>query len=144
MNKFLLLVLPIFWSGFSMALAFLEAPIKFQAPGITLPLGLGIGKLVFHASHLVQVGFLVLLGLYSFMQEKMRWCMPIFLFIGVATCFLFQHLYCLPKLDLRADEIIAQNILQSHFSITHQLYVLCEIFKNICLWLCAYLAYKHA
>lgn len=144
MNKFLLLVLPIFWSGFSMALAFLEAPIKFQAPGITLPLGVGIGKLVFHASHVLQMIFLVLLSLLVLMQEKMRWRMLILLFIGVAICFLLQHLYCLPKLDLRADEIIAQNILQSHFSITHQLYVLCEVFKNIGLWLCAYLSYKQA
>jgi hypothetical protein len=142
MNKFLLLVLPIFWSGFSMALAFLEAPIKFQAPGITLPLGVGIGRLVFHASHVLQMIFLVLLSLLVLMQEKMRWRMLILLFIGVAICFLLQHLYCLPKLDLRADKIIAQNILQSHFSTTHQLYVVCEVFKNIGLWLCAYLAYR--
>jgi hypothetical protein len=34
-------------------LATLEAPPRFRAPGITLPLGLGIGRLVFRAH---QVG----------------------------------------------------------------------------------------
>ncbi|MFT4087805.1 MAG: hypothetical protein QM658_11780 [Gordonia sp. (in: high G+C Gram-positive bacteria)] len=37
------------WLGMVAAISFLEAPLKFQAPGITVPLGLGIGRLVFRA-----------------------------------------------------------------------------------------------
>ena len=38
-----------------LAISFLETPLKFRAPGITLPLGLGIGRLVFRALNTVEV-----------------------------------------------------------------------------------------
>ena len=37
------------WLGMVLAVSFLEAPLKFRAPGVTLPIGLGIGRLVFRA-----------------------------------------------------------------------------------------------
>ena len=37
------------WLGMILAISFLEAPLKFRAPGITVPLGVGIGRLVFRA-----------------------------------------------------------------------------------------------
>jgi hypothetical protein len=37
------------WMGMVLAISFLEAPLKFRAPGVTLPIGLGIGRLVFRA-----------------------------------------------------------------------------------------------
>ena len=42
------------WLGMVLAISFLEAPLKFQAPGITIPLGLGIGRLVFRALNSVE------------------------------------------------------------------------------------------
>lgn len=37
------------WFGMVTAISFLEAPLKFRAPGITTKLGLGIGRIVFAA-----------------------------------------------------------------------------------------------
>ena len=37
------------WLGMVLAISFLEAPLKFRAPGVTVPIGLGIGRLVFRA-----------------------------------------------------------------------------------------------
>lgn len=37
------------WLGMVIAISFIEAPLKFRAPGVTLPIGLGIGRLVFRA-----------------------------------------------------------------------------------------------
>ncbi|GAB3126549.1 hypothetical protein GCM10027289_02630 [Tsukamurella serpentis] len=37
------------WLGMILAISFVEAPLKFRAPGITVPLGVGIGRLVFRA-----------------------------------------------------------------------------------------------
>lgn len=52
---------PAIWLGVLIAISFLEAPLKFMAPGITLALGLGIGKLVFAAMNILEVVlFLVL------------------------------------------------------------------------------------
>jgi hypothetical protein len=33
------------WLGMVLAISFLEAPLKFRAPGVTIPIGLGIGRL---------------------------------------------------------------------------------------------------
>ena len=43
------------WLGMVLAISFLETPLKFRAPGITVPLGLGIGRLVFRALNTVEV-----------------------------------------------------------------------------------------
>ena len=37
------------WLGMVLAISFIEAPLKFRAPGVTLQIGLGIGRLVFRA-----------------------------------------------------------------------------------------------
>jgi hypothetical protein len=42
------------WLGMVLAISFLEAPLKFRAPGISVPLGLGIGRLVFRALNAVE------------------------------------------------------------------------------------------
>jgi hypothetical protein len=43
------------WLGMVLAISFLEAPLKFRAPGVTLPIGLGIGRLVFRALNVCEV-----------------------------------------------------------------------------------------
>jgi hypothetical protein len=54
------------WLGMVLAISFLEAPLKFRAPGVTLPIGLGIGRLVFRALNTVEVGFaLVVLAIVA-------------------------------------------------------------------------------
>jgi len=45
----IMVIVAFLWIGFVAAISFMEAWIKFQAPGITVPLGLGIGKIVFAA-----------------------------------------------------------------------------------------------
>ena len=37
------------WLGMVVAISFIEAPLKFRAPGVTLQIGLGIGRFVFRA-----------------------------------------------------------------------------------------------
>ena len=50
------------WLGMVLAISFLEAPLKFRAPGVTLPLGLGIGRIVFRALNLVEAVLAVAAG----------------------------------------------------------------------------------
>ena len=38
------------WLGMVLAISFLEAPLKFRAPGVTLALGLSIGRVVYGAA----------------------------------------------------------------------------------------------
>ncbi len=43
------------WLGMVLAISFVEAPLKFRAPGVTLQVGLGIGRLVFRALNALEV-----------------------------------------------------------------------------------------
>jgi hypothetical protein len=57
-----LLVAAVFlWLGMVLAISFLEAPLKFRAPGVTVPIGLGIGRLVFRALNGVEAVLAVVL-----------------------------------------------------------------------------------
>jgi hypothetical protein len=42
------------WLGMVAAISFIEAPLKFRAPGVSLQIGLGIGRLVFRALNTVE------------------------------------------------------------------------------------------
>lgn len=42
------------WLGMVLGISFLEAPLKFRAPGVTVALGVGIGRLVFRALNIVE------------------------------------------------------------------------------------------
>ena len=51
----LAIALAFVWLGLVVGISLIEAPLKFRAPGITVPLGLGIGRLVFRALNAVEV-----------------------------------------------------------------------------------------
>ena len=42
------------WLGMVAAISFIEAPLKFRAPGVSLQIGVGIGRLVFRALNTVE------------------------------------------------------------------------------------------
>jgi hypothetical protein len=52
---------PFTWLGMVLAISFLETPLRFRAPGITVPLGLGIGRLVFRALAVAELALAVAL-----------------------------------------------------------------------------------
>lgn len=54
-------LLPAVWLGLIIGISLIEAPLKFTAPGITIPLGLGIGRLVFAAMNWVELVIAVIL-----------------------------------------------------------------------------------
>jgi len=43
------------WLGMVLAISFLEAPLKFRAPGVSIQIGLGIGRLVFRALNAIEL-----------------------------------------------------------------------------------------
>lgn len=55
------ILLPAVWLGLIIGISLIEAPLKFTAPGITIPLGLGIGRLVFGAMNWVELVIAVIL-----------------------------------------------------------------------------------
>jgi hypothetical protein len=43
------------WCGMVLGISFLEAPLKFRAPGVTVPVGLSIGRIVFRVLNRIEV-----------------------------------------------------------------------------------------
>lgn len=117
------------WVGFVCAISFLEAWIKFRAPGVTLPIGLGIGRLVFGALNQVE-----LLLAAAIMVDLLR-ARPAFaqwLWIGLpAALLLLQTFWLLPALDARAEEVIQNG--PAPPSQLHFVYVAFEVVKIVAL-----------
>ena len=71
------------WLGMVLAISFLEAPLKFRAPNVTLQIGLGIGRLVFRALNTVEVGFaLVVAAIVVAGPTPARVAVAIFVAVG--------------------------------------------------------------
>ncbi|MCV7076572.1 hypothetical protein [Mycobacterium szulgai] len=117
------------WLGMVLAISFVEAPLKFRAPNVTLQIGLGIGRLVFRALNTVEVGFaLVILALAASGPTAVR----IFVALGVALAALAIQLIAVrPSLTRRSDQVLAG--LESPRSRGHYAYVALEVVKVIAL-----------
>lgn len=90
------------WIGFVCAISFMEAWLKFRAPGITVPLGLGIGRLVFGALNKVEWIFAIAVLFNLFIHKEIKRLNNIFFFIPVLLL-VMQTLWLLPELDTRAQ-----------------------------------------
>ena len=122
----ILLAVPFIWAGMVLAVSFMEAPLKFQAPGITLALGLGIGRLVFFALNKMELACaaLIFLAMYFTGIPSRR----IVIFFGVVLVILLLDTFViLPMLDARAVEVVAGNV--QPFSNGHLVYGGLELLK---------------
>jgi hypothetical protein len=117
------------WLGMILAISFLEAPLKFRAPGVTLQIGLGIGRLVFRALNsaevLLAVGIVIALALGH---------PPASVLVAIAVvvvALLAQLLVVRPRLTRRSDAVLAgQNAPRSR---AHFAYVGLEVVKLVAL-----------
>lgn len=129
-----LIVMSVFiWIGFVCAISFMEAWIKFQAPGVDLAMGLGIGRLVFSALNKVEItlSLVIIIGLL-FKPIKLFSMENTFFFIAFLILIL-QTFWLLPQLDIRAEAILNGMTLQG--SSLHMCFVIMESLKVICLFL---------
>ncbi|WP_335967316.1 hypothetical protein [Galbibacter sp. PAP.153] len=121
------------WIGLIIAISFMEAWLKFQAPGITLALGLGIGKLVFHALNYMECVLLLIVLLHIvYTKEGLLYKSNCFIII-IASLLLLQTFWLLPALDSNAQIIIAGK--DPPGSLLHYVYVGFEMIKTGCLFL---------
>lgn len=120
---------PFLWCGAVLAISFLETPLKFRAPGITLPLGLGIGALVFRALNIVELVLAVVLTGAVWVAP------PSALVIGVLgglwLLLVAQVVVVRRRLDRRTAELLAGVGLPR--SPLHLVYVALEIVKILLL-----------
>jgi hypothetical protein len=99
-------VITLLWLGFVCAISFLEAPIKFKAPGVELKQALSIGRLVFHALNRVERVCCVLSWLIVARLRIVRTRGSIVLLSAITAILAFQTWVLFPVLDSRAIEFL--------------------------------------
>ena len=125
------LITTFLWIGFVCAISFLEAWLKFRAPGVTIPIGLGIGRLVFGALNKIEWLFAVVIIIDLLMSKSRFFISKNTLFFIPLTLLILQTTSLLPALDARAElHIHGQTVPPSHL---HFYFVGMEVFKVICL-----------
>ncbi|MEU6510863.1 hypothetical protein [Streptomyces sp. NPDC046942] len=113
------------WLGMVLAISFLEAPLKFRAPGVTIPVGLGIGRLVFRALNAVEaVLAVVVIAAAAAGGAPAR---VIGLTAAVAVLLLAQLAAVRPVLNRRSDRVLAGEAMPR--SRSHLWYVALELRK---------------
>lgn len=119
------------WLGFLCAISFMEAWLKFKAPGVTLAIGLGIGKLVFGALNKVEWFLTIIIFInFLFVRERKNGLRNLLLFILIIIL-LLESFWGLPALDNMANLIIQNKPVPP--SNLHIVYVALEVLKLITL-----------
>lgn len=136
--RVLQVAIPFLWLGAVLGISFLEAPLKFRAPGVTLELGLGIGRLVFRALNVVEVVLGVVLaaavlagappGGWTGTDSGTLTVVALWCLLAVLVC---QIAVVRPRLERRTRRVLAGD--QGPRSRSHLGYVALEVVKVVLL-----------
>ncbi|WP_420329798.1 hypothetical protein [Mycolicibacterium aromaticivorans] len=115
-----------------LAISFLEAPLKFRAPGVTIPLGLGVGRLVFRALNICEAVLAVVIVAALVLGSPGSGVV-----VGVlvaASALVIQVVGVRPALTRRSDAVLADaRQAESGRSRAHYVYVVLEVVKVVAL-----------
>ncbi|MGO1393209.1 hypothetical protein [Agrococcus casei] len=99
------LLIPALWLGLIIGISLIETPLKFQAPGMTIPLGLGIGRLVFGVMNIVEAVFAIvlLIAMWGARPPKTEWLLG----LAVAAVLAAKALIIRPIMQSTTDAVVA-------------------------------------
>lgn len=99
------LIIPALWLGLIIGISLIEAPLKFQAPGITIPLGLGIGRLVFGAMNIVEaiLAVALLVSMVFARPKRTEWLLG----LAAAAVLAAKALIIRPLMHGTTDAVVA-------------------------------------
>lgn len=116
----LVLILFCLMTGMLMTISFLETPLKFQVPGITLPTALGLGKLMFGLSSKIQWGFLIAILILMLISWKHYTKIDFIILTVLFSLLVLEQFWLLPVLDTRVDllpigKVVSPTPLHNYF-----------------------------
>ncbi|MET9216729.1 MULTISPECIES: hypothetical protein [unclassified Nocardia] len=128
------------WLGMVLAISFLEAPLKFRAPGVTVPIGLGIGRLVFRALNIAEL-VLAATILAAILVDSPGTAATRTLTVAMVV-FAAQVAVVRPRLTRRSDAVLAgADVPRSH---SHLAYIALEVVKVLALLVGGILVLAHS
>ena len=128
------------WIGCICAISFMEAWLKFRAPGVTLPIGLGIGRLVFGLLNKIE-WVLLCITAFGIAETFSKSKKAIYTFSIAVIIVLLQTFWLLPALDSRAQNII-DGVAVSPSS-HHFIFAIMEVIKVTVLFITGFNFLKH-
>jgi len=113
------------WLGMVLAISFLEAPLKFRAKGLELPVGLAIGRIVFRALNIAEVIWAVVIAICLTIAGPSG---PVLVLAAVTAVVLaVQLLVVRPRLNRRSARVLAGQ--EAPRSRAHHAYIGLEALK---------------
>jgi hypothetical protein len=79
-DRILLLILMTVWAGMIVGVSFIATPVKFQAPSLTIPVGLEVGRYTYRLFTTVELCFLVAAAVPGAIAQPLFWLLPLWLF----------------------------------------------------------------
>ncbi|MBO0801894.1 MAG: hypothetical protein J2P25_02315 [Nocardiopsaceae bacterium] len=117
------------WLGMVLAISFLEAPLKFRAPGVTLQVGLGIGRVVFRGLNSAEAVLAALIIVTMITGTPPAWFLVP---AAVAMAVLGVQLVAVrPRLARRSDAVLSGA--DAPRSRSHHAYIALEVIKVLAL-----------
>ncbi|WP_217141584.1 hypothetical protein [Streptomyces sp. AC627_RSS907] len=119
------------WLGMVPAISFLEAPLTFRAPGVTIPVGLGIGRIVFRALNLAEAALAVTVVVAVATGGASA---AVVTLTAITVAVLAGQLGVVrPRLNRRSDAVLAGEDPALRRSRAHLSYVALEVVKVLAL-----------
>lgn len=116
------------WLGMVLAISFLEAPLKFRAPEVSVRIGLGIGRLVFRALNAVEAVLAVVVVAAGAVTGRPA----VLAAASVAALLLVVQVAAVrPPLNRRTERVLAGH--DAPRSRAHLAYVAVELVKVVAL-----------
>jgi hypothetical protein len=116
------------WVGMLVGVSFVATPVKFTAPGLSLPVALEVGRVTFHLFSRIEWALAAFLFVISVSRMSLaRTALAVSLILLVAV----QAVWLLPALDARVSAIVAGGSVPP--SQHHTLYAAIELGKFLLL-----------
>lgn len=115
------------WLGMVLAISFMEAPLKFHVPGVSLQVALSIGRVVFFALNIYELLFALVLGVVLYTHDT-----PLSLDLACTAAIgalMIQLLMVRPTLARHTDSVLGGS--EQPRSRGHYVYVGLEVVKTI-------------
>jgi len=116
------------WLGMVVAISFVEAPLKFRTPGLELRVGLAIGRIVFRALNIAEIGWVVAIAVCLIIEPQ---SVTITILASITGGLLVtQFAVVRPRLNHRSDQILeGHRGTDLPRSRAHHVYIALEILK---------------
>lgn len=98
------IALALLWAGLLVGVSFVATPVKFAAPGLSLPVALEVGQVTFHLFSRIEWALAVLLAAAAAGGRSPRRLLVAAALAGLVA---LQALWLLPALDDRVAAVIA-------------------------------------